>query len=219
MAANKARGVQEIGKFLLTPAPADRGGRRRTLYADEQQAHRARRRRSTSQLCFTCHGDDGRGTPMAGAPAGTMMAPSLAGSPRVQGHRDYVIKTLLHGLTGPLGDKTLPAGDGADGHAERRLDRRDRVLRPQRLRQHRPFVTPADVARVRAATTDRKTPWTAAEIEGTLPVLMQSHDRWKASASHNAATAAQGLTLAGWTSGEPQRPGMWFQVELPQPPP
>ena len=35
-----------------------------------------------------------------------MMAPPLAGSPRVQGHRDYVIKVLLDGLTGPLGDKT-----------------------------------------------------------------------------------------------------------------
>ena len=38
------------------------------------------------------------------------MAPSLADSPRVQGHRDYVIKTLLHGMTGPLDGKTYPAG-------------------------------------------------------------------------------------------------------------
>ena len=39
---------------------------------------------------------------MDNAPAGTMMAPSIAGSPRVQGHRDYVIKTILHGLSGPV---------------------------------------------------------------------------------------------------------------------
>ena len=44
---------------------------------------------------------------MAGAPAGTLLAPPLAGSPRVQGHRDYVIKTLLHGLTGPVAGKTF----------------------------------------------------------------------------------------------------------------
>ena len=37
-----------------------------------------------------------------GAPAGTTMAPSLASSPRIAGHRDHVIKTLLHGMTGPL---------------------------------------------------------------------------------------------------------------------
>ena len=46
-------------------------------------------------VCFACHGADGRGAPLDGAPAGTMMAPPLAGSPRVQGHRDYVIKVLL----------------------------------------------------------------------------------------------------------------------------
>ena len=44
-----------------------------------------------------------------------MMGPALAGSPRVQGHRDYVIKTLLHGMTGPLAGQTytqvmLPMG-------------------------------------------------------------------------------------------------------------
>ena len=44
-----------------------------------------------------------------------MMAPPLAGSPRVQGHRDYVIKVLLNGLTGPLDGKTYSRGHGADG--------------------------------------------------------------------------------------------------------
>ena len=48
-------------------------------------------------VCFACHGTDGMGKAMEGAPAGTMMAPPLAGSPRVQGHRDYVIKVLLPG--------------------------------------------------------------------------------------------------------------------------
>ena len=30
------------------------------------------------ELCFACHGDDGRGTPQPGAAPGTTMAPSLA---------------------------------------------------------------------------------------------------------------------------------------------
>ena len=38
------------------------------------------------------------------------MAPPSPVPPRVQGHRDYVIKTLLHGMTGPLDGKTYPAG-------------------------------------------------------------------------------------------------------------
>ena len=62
------------------------------------------------------------------------MAPSLAGSPRVQAHRDYVIKVLLGGLTGPLDGKTyrdvmVPMG------GERRVGRGDRVVRSHQLRQ------------------------------------------------------------------------------------
>ena len=92
MAANKARGVQEIGKLLLDAAGGrPRRPRRRRPVTPEQQDLLERgaddlQRDSAS----TCHGDDGRGVPLAGAPAGTMMAPPLAGSPRVQGHRDYV---------------------------------------------------------------------------------------------------------------------------------
>jgi len=36
-----------------------------------------------------------------------MMAPPVAGAPRVNGHRDYIIKTLLKGLTGPLAGAAL----------------------------------------------------------------------------------------------------------------
>ena len=43
------------------------------------------------------------------------MAPPLAGSPRVNGHRDYVIKALLHGMTGPSTDKTYTRGHDPDG--------------------------------------------------------------------------------------------------------
>ena len=58
------------------------------------------------ELCFSCHGDDGRGTPVAGAAAGAMMAPAFVGNPRVTGHPDYVVKALLHGLSGPVDGRT-----------------------------------------------------------------------------------------------------------------
>ena len=82
MAENKARGVQEIGKVLLTPPARGRGSVGMTT---EQQDLLQRGETIYTELCFSCHGPDGRGAPMAGAPAGTMMAPPLAGSPRVQG--------------------------------------------------------------------------------------------------------------------------------------
>ena len=62
------------------------------------------------ELCSRCHGPDGKGAPMAGGSEGATLAPPLAGSPRVQGHREYVIKVLLNGLTGPVGGKSYPGG-------------------------------------------------------------------------------------------------------------
>jgi hypothetical protein len=57
--------------------------------------------------------------------------------------------------------------------------------------------------------------WTVPEAMASLPVLLFT-DGWKATASHNADIAGDGLTLAAWTSGVPQQAGMWFQVELPK---
>src|SRR5262249_5049234 len=51
----------------------------------------------------------------------------------------------------------------------------------------------------------------------SLPRLIARDASWKATASHNSAVAPNGLTIQPWTSGEAQKPGMWFQVELPQP--
>jgi hypothetical protein len=78
------------------------------------------------------------------------------------------------------------------------------------------MVTPADVARVRKDTAGRKTPWTIAELEASLPRTLDSQ-QWKLSASHAADAASGAATLRGWSSGAPQTAGMWFTIELPQP--
>jgi mono/diheme cytochrome c family protein len=215
MDANSSRGVQEIGKALLAP-PTGRGGRGTAGLAPAMQDLMQRGATSYAETCFACHGSDGRGAPMAGAPPGTLMAPPIAGSPRVQGHRDYVIKVLLHGLTGPIADKTytqvmLPMGAQKDDWiaAVASHVRND-------FGNSGTFVLPADVARVRAATAGRKLPWTVAELEASLPTLLQPDPAWKVTASHNQAAAADALTIVGWASGTPQEAGMWVQVELPQ---
>jgi hypothetical protein len=145
------------------------------------------------------------------------MAPPLAGSPRVQGHRDYVIKSLLHGLTGPVDGKTytqvmIPMGTQKDDW----IAAVGSYVRNS-FGNSGSLITSTDVGRVRAGTSGRKALWTAAEIESSLPVLLQAQPSWKLTASHNAGAAANGLTLAGWNSGEPQKAGMYFQVELPEP--
>ena len=63
----------------------------------------------------------------------------------------------------------------------------------------------------------RKSIWTLPELEASLPVMLPAAPDWVLSASHRPEAAARGVTLAGWSSGVPQQPGMWFQVELPAP--
>jgi hypothetical protein len=82
-----------------------------------------------------------------------------------------------------------------------------------------PFVSAADVARIRAATTGRTANWTFDQLVASVPAALPADAAWKATASHNAQTAAQAFNFATWTSGGPQAAGMWFQAELPQPVP
>jgi hypothetical protein len=145
-----------------------------------------------------------------------MMGPPLAGSPRVQGHRDYVIKALLHGMTGPLAGQTytqvmLPMGSQTDQWIANVAS----YIRND-FGNNASFIEAAEVARVRAATANRKSMWTFPELETSLPRLLPVEPGWIATASHNSDRAGSGLTLAAWTTAAPQEPGMWFQVELPK---
>ena len=220
MAANKARGVQEIGTQLLKP-PASafaRGGRGGPPpFTPDQLAVMERGDAIYKEVCFACHGDDGRGTPVAGGASGATMAPSLASSARVQGHRDYVVKTLLHGMDGPIDGKTYPAGVMAPMGTNR-----DEWIASiasyvrNAFGNVGSFVTAADVARVRAATAGRKTFWKIDELLASLPAVLEVLPTWKATASHNPEAAPGAFSFATWTSGAPQAAGMWFQIELPE---
>lgn len=220
MQANKARGVQLVASAILNPATnAGRGGfggrGGPPPFTPEQQTVITRGEAIYKELCFSCHGDDGRGAPQPGA-AGTVMAPALSGSPRVQGHRDYVVKTLLHGMTGPVDDKLFAAGvmvPMGTNKDEWIADISSYVRNS--FGNNGPFVTPADVARVRRSTASRKSMWTLPELEASLPVFLAAQPEWKATASDNAAGAAAAFTFLGWSTVAPQQPGMWFQVELP----
>jgi hypothetical protein len=127
-----------------------------------------------------------------------------------------VIRVLLHGLTGPIdGEKysevMIPMGQNTDewiasvGSYVRNA-----------FGNSAPVITAADVARVRAATANRRTSWTVDEIQAALPRQLVQTD-WKLTASHNADTASYALTTQPWSTGVPQQAGMWLQVELAQP--
>ncbi len=136
MASNKARGVQEIGQRILQRLAAA-ATTAAAGFTPEQQEQMKEGETIYKSLCQTCHGEDARGVAVAGAQDGSMMGPALAGSPRVQGHRDYVIKTMLSRHDRSARGADLHAGHAADGRAERSVDRQRRLVHPQRVREHR----------------------------------------------------------------------------------
>jgi len=218
-ASHDARGVQEIGRQMLERR-AKAAATMSMAFSPAEQEQMKEGEAIYKTLCFTCHGEDGRGVALAqeGPAAGPtpMMGPPLAGSPRVQGHRDYVIKTVLHGMTGPMAGQNytqvmLPMGAQND----RWIAAISSYIR-NGLGNSASFVTEGDVSRVRTATADRTGMWTFDELEASLPRLLPADSAWKAGASHNGDRAPGALTLAAWTTGTPQEPGMWYQVELPQ---
>ena len=219
MAVNTARGIQEIGAQMLKPPTSAfaRGGRGGPppFTADELKVME-RGDAIYKEVCFACHGDDGRGAVSEGA-AGAPMAPSLANSTRVQAHRDYIVKTLLHGLDGPVDGRTYAGGVMAPmgSNTDEWIAAVASYVR-NAFGNVGAFVTSADVARVRAATADRKTFWKVDELLAALPAPLEVLPTWKATASHNSATAAGAFTFASWTTGAPQEAGMWFQIELPE---
>jgi mono/diheme cytochrome c family protein len=212
---NKAKGLTEIGNWVTRPPAGRAGGPGGRPLTPEQQVLIERGEAIFNETCAVCHGADGRGAPLAGGDEGATMAPPFAGSPRVQAHRDYVIKSILHGLTGPVNGTEyaqvmVPMGTQKDDWVAAIAS----YIRNS-FGNSASFVSPDDVARVRVATASRKTSWTVAEIETTLPVPLPAQSTWKATASHNGAIAGGALTLAGWTTAAPQAAGMWWQVELP----
>jgi len=213
MERNPARGVQVVGTTMIAAA-ATAASRGRTAFTPEQQAVLDRGGQVYNEVCFACHGTDGMGTPKP--ELATTMAPPLAGSPRVNAHRDYITKVVLHGLVGPVDGKTytdMMVSMGA--FDDERIAAVGSFVRNS-FGNTGGFITPADVARVRAATTARQAPWTLPELVPSIPVPLFT-DGWRLSASDNADAASGAITLTGWNAGAAQRPGMWFQIELPKP--
>jgi mono/diheme cytochrome c family protein len=222
--ANKAAGVQLVATTYLNPAAGNAGGGGPggggrgggPTFTTAEMATIERGAQIYSELCFSCHGSDGYGAPRPGDSSGATMAPPLAGNPRVGGHRDYVVKAILHGVTGPVNGETfqevmIPNQQNPDDWVAAVAS----YVRNS-FGNSAGIVSVADVRRVRAATGNRRTMWTVPEIEASLPKLLVNDGTWKVSASHNAAAAANGLSMTTWSSQTGQTAGMWYLIEFPQ---
>ena len=175
------------------------------------------------QLCFLCHGPDGKGAPILDDPDDRRMAPPLSGSKRVLGRPEYIITALLYGITGPVDEMNyeglmIPMASYGDpwmadvaSYVRNSFD------------NYGSMITTNDVARVRKRIGEREEPFTIPEILSMLPAALTNQSSWKVSASHQAEKAVDAINGASsqksWDSGAPQSDGMWFQIELPEPVP
>lgn len=222
MAANKAKGIQTIGEQILNPVEQkgwmiDSGPE---LTASQQQALE-RGSVIFNELCVQCHGLNGTGTPLGD---GTVMAPPLTGSPRVQSHPEYVIKTLLHGIDGVLDGKNYPGGImvGMGDQSDDWIADIASYIRVN-LTNEASMISPEQVAEVREKSKDRTGPYQYNELLASVPQTLTPTESWKVTASHTTpsriggtAAPSSAFNFEGWTTGETQMKGMWYQIEFPQ---
>jgi len=168
-------------------------------------------------LCFTCHGSNGEGAPVVGL-KDLKQAPTLIGSPRVLGSHERLGRIVLNGLKGPIDGETyiaamasMAANDDAWIADVLTYVRNSWGNQAER-------ITAAQIADVRAACKDRAQPWTIEELTPFDPVLT-GRERWKLTSDRNQSAlggCVDGDASTRWTTGEPQRPGRWLVIELPE---
>ncbi len=115
-----------------------------------------------NQVCAVCHGKDGKG--IKRGESGDMPAPSLAGSPRVNGNQEKLIKILLHGLTGPVDGKEYPDVMPPMGHNDDEYIAAVLSYIRNDLGNSSSDVRAQTVAKVRNETEGRKEYWTMEEL-------------------------------------------------------
>jgi len=214
MAQNHAAGVIEIGGHLLRPDAQSNG------YTAAENKLLQRGKAIYSELCFACHGADGKGMPLQGGLAGETIAPPLQGSRTVRGDRDGLLCVVLKGLTGPVNGHTYSAlMVPMESNNDEWVASVTSYVR-ENFGRRAGLVSPKDVAAIRAEIQPRTQPWTQPELQAVLPQSITNRAGWKLTSSHRADTA--GLAVDGkmdtrFDTGATQIPGMWFQLELPQP--
>ena len=170
-----------------------------------------------TQVCFACHGDDGRGAKVPGAQNEALLGPPaglVAARARPPGLRRQGRASRAHRADRR---RRVSGRHDRDGPELRRVDVGDHVLHQELVRQSRlAHLAGGCEARARG---DRGAQGAVdvAELESSLPKQLVVDSRWKLTASHNTDTAINALSIQPWTSGRAQQAGMWLQVELPEP--
>ncbi|WP_373497653.1 discoidin domain-containing protein [Aquiflexum sp.] len=218
--SNQAKGVQVVATQILERMEEEKKSAA-TQYSPRERELIDQGKTIYDSYCATCHGVKGLGTPVGG---GELQAPGFSGSPRILGHSEYAVKTLLNGLTGAIEGKEYEGIMIAmDSNDDQWIAAVVSYIRND-FGNKGSFVEPEFVAEIRKETEKRNSNYSYDELIGEIPKALFPKDDWKVNAS---STALQGVgstkdpTYAfgfkGWKTETAQEPGMWFQVELPLP--
>ena len=212
--ATSSKGVKELGAMVLTGTDQV-GGRE---YTGEENKLLVKGQTIYRELCFACHGYDGKGMAIDGPKPGMTIAPPFGNSATVKGHRDGIVRVLLAGMSGPIGGKTY------DAQMVPMAMNDDECIAAVASYVRNSFgnkgavIFPPDVARIRLEMKEVTAPWTQETLQASLPPIVKAAKDWKVSASDQADTAQNGCDADGktrWETKSEQKKGMWYQVELP----
>ena len=140
--------------------------------------------KSYKALCYTCHGDDGKGTP-AGA---GLLAPSFYESDRVTGNITSLVNASWHGMQGPI-NGTHYAGGAMMSLATRGNEWVANALTYIRndFGNRAGLVTEEQVAGIVKLAGDRNAMWTQPELDRLFNGEIANKEEWKIS-SENITT-------------------------------
>lgn len=215
---NQGKGVQVIGAQLLEKIDEAKKAAE-TKFEPAEMALYTQGKSIYDSYCGTCHGPKALGSP---AGNGHLIAPAFAGSPRIQGHPEYAVKTLLHGLTGKIEDKEYEGVMIAmDSNDDEYIASVLSYIRND-FGNSGTFVTPEYVAEIRKKTESRTNSYSFDELVGEIPKPLNLQDNWKVTASSTALRGvgstkdpSYAFSFKGWKTDGNQENGMWFQVALP----
>ncbi|HLX60610.1 MAG TPA: discoidin domain-containing protein, partial [Planctomycetota bacterium] len=224
MTGNKALGVQKLGSALINTGPAFDEKR----FTKSEVEHLRHGEAIYHELCFGCHGFDGKGMPRDAAPStvkltgnsgnATTLAPPLSGSGDVH-DADTVLRVMMNGLGGPVNGKTYDAQMVTMNTNDDVWIADAASFVRNSFGNHGKMITWMDAARMRAECKARTTPWTIEELRKLQPPVLSNEDTWKLTASHNQRAVRNAVdhdTGTRWDTSASQAPGMWFQIELPK---
>ncbi|MEP7268744.1 MAG: c-type cytochrome [Saprospiraceae bacterium] len=215
-------GIKLVARQVINPQIVTAFfGRANPNFSPEQKVLVEKGSKIFGSLCATCHGPLGSGMP---AGPGKLLAPSFINSSRIQSHPDYTIKTLLHGMMGNIegesytGIMMAPMKSNTDEWIASVVS----FVRSNFENESSP-VTPEYVASLRKTTSMQSKMYSFDSLWASIPKPLQPDNNWKITASNtgeirkgSTASPKGGFSFEGWTTGEAQKVGMWYMVELPE---